>query len=182
MNFNSASCIYLACILIAASSCKDGPSLSPATSHGANTFSCRIEKVIWVPDGYTDLGGRIKPVSGGFTSNIINDTLNLFISAKSKNGTEIEIFLRHPTEGAHLLNARTHRRSQNFYPLNYAWYKDARGNEYITTDLSEGSVHVSKSDSNSGIVAGTFSFTAVNTTGQKVRITEGRFDINTKTL
>lgn len=50
-------------------------------------------------------------------------------------------------------------------------------NEYSTTDILTGQLHVKKLDPVQSIVAGTFWFTAVDAAGDTVRITDGRFDM-----
>lgn len=163
-------------------SCKSDLSLTPISDYGANTFSCKINNGVWIPDGYTDLGGKIKPVSGGFTSNVLNDTLSLFIYAKAGDGAEMEIFIRNPVKGLHHFNTATARRSENFYPENYVWYRQASGKEYITSSTFTGTLQLSKADQTTGIIAGIFALTAGSSEHRDIKITEGRFDINSKTL
>ena len=44
-----------------------------------------------------------------------------------------------------------------------------------------GSVEVTRADSVNRIVSGRFSFTAVSSTGKTIKVTDGRFDLNSNT-
>ncbi len=50
---------------------------------------------------------------------------------------------------------------------------------YVTTNVYTGRVNVTKADTLTGLVAGTFEFTAVNRRdpSKTLRVTEGRFDV-----
>ena len=49
--------------------------------------------------------------------------------------------------------------------------------EYHKLDNETGSLHITKFDQLNRILSGTFSFVGTNTNGEKVNVTEGRFDI-----
>ena len=62
----------------------------------------------------------------------------------------------------------------------FAYY--GRGNSnFFTSSAHKGWVNLTKADSVSGIVSGTFEFILADTTGGTVSITDGRFDLNART-
>lgn len=66
-------------------------------------------------------------------------------------------------------------------PGDYGLYESSGGDAYVTSSKYTGVVTITKADTVSGIVAGSFSFKAANSTGQTVSISQGRFDVNART-
>lgn len=65
----------------------------------------------------------------------------------------------------------------NLYPESYGLYSN--GNDsYVTTSSYTGKVNISNRDTVNSIVSGTFEFMAVNSSGEKVEVRQGRFDLN----
>jgi hypothetical protein len=65
---------------------------------------------------------------------------------------------------------------------NYGWYQAADGIGFMTNPNQTGRVVITKADTISGVISGTFEFEGGNSLGQKVKITDGRFDINSRTV
>ena len=60
-------------------------------------------------------------------------------------------------------------------------YNISGDENYMTTTTYTGSVEVTRADSVNRIVSGRFSFTAVSSTGKTIKVTDGRFDLNSNT-
>ena len=50
-------------------------------------------------------------------------------------------------------------------------------NRYYTNAINSGELNITKLDESKKIISGTFWFDAVNKTGEKVEVREGRFDL-----
>lgn len=174
--------IYFALYIILMSamlfSCKKETSeLPPATQIGANTFGCRVDGEFWVPSGF-----GIVPTAPILEARFVAD--DLYINARnfstSPTETEFEIFIKGVTAtGDYLLNTTTG------YPggsVSYGYYVHRRftpDNEWITSAQYTGTVTITKIDTITRFVSGTFGFNAINlyNTSQLLAVTEGRFDV-----
>jgi Family of unknown function (DUF6252) len=167
---------FLVLALFTFSKCKKDEAqpteLPAATTTGAMTFGCKINGQIFVPkDGngksglnpeYVNLGTG---VGGGWFLNIPA------INWKST-----------PIEGVSITTDSLLIQEGTTYQ-----FKTSKGNakafysktvEYTKLDADAGSLYISKFDQTKHILSGTFSFIGTNvTTGEKVNVTEGRFDI-----
>jgi hypothetical protein len=155
---------------------KYDPQLPPETTTGAMTFGCKVNGEVFVPrdgDGrpglfveYAYLGSGS---GGGWFLNIpavdYRSSLkrNINISTDSLLLTEGMIYEFKTTKG----NARA------FYTETASWGL----NIFPKIDSETGSLHIKKFDQTNRVLAGTFFFVGTNSQGQKVNITEGRFDI-----
>ncbi len=158
--------------------CGCGDKLPRPTEKGKNTFGCKINGKRWVPDGGKGFQPA-KPITGGFFLIVATPTYRrgVFIRAVSKDEQGVNIYLDGYEVGEHLLNEMTQIRPANLNPKNYGLYQ--KGDEtYVTSDKFTGKVIITKSDTTTGIVSGTFEFVAGNSQGEKVNITNGRFDVN----
>ncbi len=96
-----------------------------------------------------------------------------------KDDESVFIYLRKATQtGIYPLNFLTETKPNALFPLNYGSVR-LGSNEYVTTNVYTGWVNVTKADTLTGIVAGTFEFTAVNRRdpSKALRVTDGRFDV-----
>lgn len=153
--------------------------LPPETQEGANTFGCRINGKKWVPTGTPGKpsGGRYPGVNGGFYKIGLDTTFYLYIRAY-KDEESVELWARNVTKaGNYELKYSTETKPNALFPLNYASVHF--GDEYVTTNVYNGWVNVTKADTLTGLVAGTFEFTAVNRRdpSKTLRVTDGRFDV-----
>ncbi|MCE7040812.1 DUF6252 family protein [Dyadobacter sp. CY312] len=168
-------------VLILFWGCDKGPELTPISQEGKNTFSCKVNGKVWIPDGTGDIFVNIKPIYGVYYYNSLIDTIYVNIETNSSSGEQVQLFLRTFDVGVHMLDDDTQVTGSSFYPKNYGFYSFKHKN-YITSKEHTGSITISKSNISSGILSGTFEFTATSATGESVHITEGRFDLNHKTL
>lgn len=169
-------------ILVIFGGCDKGPELTPITQEGRNTFSCKVNGKVWVPDAKGSIFVTVKPIDGGFFNNSIDDSIRIWISAYASNGEEVHIYLESLTLGVRKLDKNTDPIGASFSPSNYGLYRNSRKEEYITSSVNTGSITLSKADTTTGILSGTFDFTVSNSKGVLARINFGRFDINSKTL
>ena len=161
-----------------------GEKLPKPTQKGANTFGCKINGKKWVPDGRKALFSSAQPISGGFHTISSNPIyiVGIYLRTLSEDGQEVKIFLNNWKTGNYTLSEDTQPKPGALYPKDYGYYQSANGTTYLTSSRYTGSVTISKADTATGIVAGTFEFTIGDTKGQTVKITDGRFDVNTRTL
>jgi len=172
----------LLCSLFLSNSCrkqKNEEQLPPATQTGANTFGCLVDGKVWIPTG-GGAGSGVNPTRGG----LFQDTagkLNIHIAANSYNDY-IEIYLKYITStGTFYLNSNTGVKPNVIFPESYGAYFIRNTSDYFVTDtLHTGLVKITYADTTTGIVSGTFEFTAKNKqTGEIKEITKGRFDYKT---
>ncbi len=149
--------------------------LPKPTQEGKNTFGCKINGKNWVPSGGGGFSG-IKPVDGGFFENINT----IYIRAYSKDES-VQLYLRDVFNiGEYSLSSNTIPMPDNLDPKSYGLYsvrKDNATSTYITNTMHAGKVIISNRDTVNKIISGTFEFTAVNSNGKTVKITDGRFDV-----
>ena len=167
---------FLALLLFTFSQCKknknEEPQLPPETTTGAMTFGCKVNGKVFVPkDGrgrpglyvqYVNLGAG---VGGGW-----------FLNIPATN------WLPNPPEGVNietdslLISQGQTYQFKNAKGFPRAFYQN--GDIFPKFDNDSGSIFISKFDQVDRILSGTFSFIGTSaTTGIKVIITEGRFDI-----
>ena len=165
----------------------EGNKLPKPTQDGYNTFGCKINGKRWVPDGGKGFQAA-KPVQGGFhyITSPFGYSLGVYIRAQSKDEQEVHIYLDGYEKGEYLLNRNTQVRPASLNPRSYGLYQRGgpayrNGVEYVTSSQSAGKVIITKSDTTTGVVAGTFEFVATSPKGDKVTITNGRFDVNYST-
>lgn len=162
--------------------CDKGPNLTPTTQEGKNTFSCKVDGKVWIPNGTGDWFGVAKAINGGFAGYGSHIPPTIFIRTYSKDKTVLHVFLKTIEVGIHELDQDTYKIDRDFYPESYGWYQGADGISFMTSRNHTGRVVITKADTISGIVSGTFEFEGGNSLGKKVKITDGRFDVNTKTV
>ena len=154
--------------------------LPPETQEGKNTFGCKINGKNWVPTGQAGSGGfrKILAVNEGFFQIGVDPTFYLYIRTY-KEDESVQLFARNVTKpGTYPLIYLTETAPNAVRPLNYGAVLYGT-TEYVTTNTYKGVIHVSKADTLTGIIAGTFEFTAVNRTNSSktIRVTDGRFDV-----
>lgn len=162
--------------------CDKGPDLTPTTQEGKNTFSCKVNGKVWIPDGTGDWFGVANPINGGFAGYGSHNPPTIYLWTYKQDKTELHIFLKTAAVGIHELNQDTYRIDRDFFPKNYGWYRAADGKSFMTNQNQTGRVVITKADTISGVISGTFEFEGGNSLGQKVKITDGRFDVNSRTL
>jgi hypothetical protein len=151
---------------------KDEPQLPPETQTGAMTFGCKINGQIFVPkDGrgrpglfveYVNLGSG---PGGGWYLNIPA------IDQVPANSIGVSIV----TDSLLVAEGMQYQFgiSKGFAKARY--YVGL--NNYPKGNTDSGSLWIKKHDMTQRILSGSFSFTGTNANGEKVNVTEGRFDI-----
>ena len=150
----------------------DEPQLPPETCTGANTFGCKINGKVFVPkDGRGKPGLFVQYINlgngpgGGWFLNIAATNWKPTTPEGVNIGTDSLLLEERVT-----YQFKTTKGSvQAFY------YKTI---EYTKLDNEDGELKIVKFDRQNRIISGTFFFTGTNTTtGEKINITEGRFDV-----
>ena len=163
-------------LLIAASCKKEADKLPSATQTGANTFGCLVNGKAWVPSGRGAFSG-VNPTSGGFFGDVDN-TISIYVRAYAEND-EMTIYLKNTTAvGTYYLNRNTSIFPYAVLPeASYGMYKILYESEYTTDSIHTGTVNITHSDLNAGIVSGSFEMQVYQkNTGKIINITKGRFD------
>lgn len=162
------------------------PELTPETQNGANTFSCLVNGRVWLPEDHHPKGWfapTIPGISGGYRRVFQrNDSTGIFISARNNKTGRIQIYLQDVHVGKHLLNTNTTVIDTAGFPSSYATYEFPNFvDRYMTNAKHTGYVNLTRSERD-GIISGTFDFRALLPGGKTVHISNGRFDIDQKTL
>jgi hypothetical protein len=148
------------------------PELPPETTIGANTFGCKIDGKVFIAKGSITCPALIVEYiffgngpGGGWVLNIS--------AAKCVGNPKQNVGIQ--TDSLLLLEGTS-------YPLKklkgYA-YGDHLSSiiPYGMNSNDRGELYISKHDQAQRILSGRFYFTATNQNGEKVTITEGRFDV-----
>ena len=150
--------------------------LPPETNTGAMTFGCKVNGKVFVPqDGNGKPGLFVQYINygdvpdGGWHLNIPASDFQ----SNPINGVNIETDSLLLQEGINYEFKTTKGNANAFYQTAF----DRGVLVYPKLDNDLGSVFIKKHDKINRILSGTFSFTGTNSNGEKVNITEGRFDI-----
>ena len=158
--------------------CKKDDGLPPETQTGANTFGCLVNGKKWIPTGGAGLFSRIEPVYGGLYDIPLNPrVIAIKVRANSPGREGMDIFVRASKVGEYIFNKSTLSINNDSKAENYAAYGDTEGRVYYTNPQATGKVIITKADTITGNVAGTFYFTARNPKGETIEVTKGRFDV-----
>ena len=147
--------------------------LPPETQTGAMTFGCKIDGKVFVPrDGrgkvglYCEYAYLGTGVGGGW-----------FLNIPAADFVPVSIPNVSITTDSLLVVEGVTYRFKNLKGNPKAFYSDDTG-LYRKMDNDSGSLHISKFDQTNRILSGTFSFVGTNaSSGVKVTITDGRFDV-----
>jgi hypothetical protein len=176
--------LVLSVILLGSSCKKQKPvnpvdQLPPETQTGANTFGCLVNGQIFKPGGAQLSGGSLQCnyqlVNGAYHFTLIGRFQN------NSNGTGGSIGLYTDSLSVHQGDKLSLKAKIKGNP-SADYFKAINSYQYElfnTDDLSYlGELWIKKLDSVNQIVSGTFWFNAVNSNGDTVKITEGRFDVH----
>lgn len=155
--------------------------LPPATQTGQNTVGCLINGQPYIPDGAPGSFSGPHPVFGGLSSNYSGLGLGIRIQAFSKNYRYLDLYTSDHILGLHLLNTGDYKNNTVIGRRHYGEYISDEGGYQITSSKYTGWINLTKVDTVSGIVSGTFEFTGADSSGRTVSITNGRFDVNPRT-
>lgn len=177
-------------LFLLACCCKDKdpePELPPITTIGANTFGCKVNGKVWLPNKRPN--GTLPQIEGGIVTRYDSigpekNWYDLLIFAYKEDNSGFQLFLRRINNTGSFQLYMT----QSIWPgcedcTNSYGYFYREGKRYSTLTLPENKVELLRYDTINKIFSGTFSFLAKNRQGDDtVRITEGRFDINQKQI
>ncbi len=138
--------------------------LPPITQEGKNTFGCKVNGEVWVPQS----GFLINALTSSYQSNV-------FILDAKRETEELdeEIFYSgfFDAVGSYSLPNANHTVEFNKVINSILHY-------YYVDTINSGVVTITKLDTTEGIIAGTFYFDAIDTTTNEVlHVTDGRFDV-----
>ncbi|MCP1385429.1 DUF6252 family protein [Runella salmonicolor] len=153
--------------------CKPKEDLLPApTTEGLNTFGCKINGKVWIANGIrNDQGPAAKAIEVEFRE-LSTTTFYLFIHTNASTKDRVQLSLPKGMVGTNLLEYR--------YDEPFAIYYD---DSFRLFTSKSGKVVITRLDKVNQIVSGTFEFEGEYiVTKEKVKITEGRFDINMNKL
>jgi hypothetical protein len=163
---------------------KEGPKLPPATQTGANTFGAVVNGNIWVPRGngfslmsdgnniVIDVGYSPTTTSETKLYFLVNDLqdqygsgFNIYSSAALQEGKSYPVqVIGSALSNSNIIHIDYHVKAEDYYP---------------SAPLT-GQFTVTKLDLVNKIFSGNFYFDAVNANGNKVSVTDGRFDVKLK--
>lgn len=158
-------------------SCEDDPykdpenvELPPITMEGKNTFGCKINGEVWVPDvGKETLFNEKIAVS--YESNQIN--IHARLNRPDLNRKE-NIYVTAPN----ILDTGTY--TIPVFPADSFVYINSNLNidcKTYRTKISNSKINITKLDVSKRIISGLFSFKDVNSCEDTLQITDGRFDL-----
>jgi hypothetical protein len=152
--------------------------LPPLTMEGKNTFGCLIDGKAYVPNGGSGYNAD-KAVEGGYQAIEWKDIKNcIWIRTNNKDGSGMDIWLCNVERtGEYSMDYNTGVSPAVILPYNYGLYYNRR-NFFVTDVQHIGKVMITRADTVTGVVAGTFEFTAYDSTARKtISVTNGRFDV-----
>ncbi len=164
--------------MLTASRCKKEV-LPPETQEGKNTFGCYINGELFVPGG-----GGLGPIKTCYYQSIYpGESGHVFqLEAKRKGSgdcslTTITITL----DSVRIVGGNSYNLSMLNKGHGGGRYSDypvcGPSIDFETSDTAFGEITFNKFDEVNHIAAGTFWFTAANSMGETVHITDGRFDM-----
>lgn len=184
MKHNLRISIFVSIFLTLAFSCKKNPPVDPTevlpalTHEGKNTFGCKVNGEIWIPEANFTIGGPIaidmtyKEGTGGFT---------LKATKKTSDETTYEYMKFY---GVNLLNVGVYEMS--VLNENITGFSDLTKSKYSCVGfkhdtLNKGVWNITHLDKEENIISGTFNVRLISANicseTTYLDITEGRFDL-----
>ncbi len=162
-------------ITIGTMSCKK-ETLTKATQIGANTFSCKVNGVIHIPNNEA-FGARAISTSLSKNENPISYNIQILTNFSRKEPSEnVYLTIYKVNEiGVYKMSGSEFR----FGTYILGIPNGLGGIKYTSKTFNDGEVNITKLDLVNRIVSGTFWFEATidNNPNEKVSITDGRFDL-----
>jgi hypothetical protein len=156
--------------------------LPPATQTGQNTLGFLVDGKPYIPEGTSGLFSTNIAIRGGLMGSHFGSGLALHFStygSKDNNGV-ITVHLDNYKLGINPVNNGNWAKADLIGRKYFATYSRNDG-WFLSSSAHKGWINLTKADSVSGIVSGTFEFILADTTGRTVSITDGRFDLNSRT-
>ena len=163
--------------LLSVSNCKKSSTtedqLPPETTTGAMTFGCKIDGKVFVPkDGNGQPGLYAQYV---YLGNGSKEGWHLNIPVTNWSNSNYPT-IGIETDSLFVLENMTYNFIKSKVGYASAYYSSG-GNQFQMLLIDTGQLIIKKHDIINHILSGTFFFTATNSGGAKVNITDGRFDI-----
>lgn len=182
------SAFFLLIFLLIVTACKKDQTkpqlqLPPITTEGLNTFGCKVNETIIVPEASS---GFLMIISGIISDMEMNDScpaLRVEIyNATSKNIIGFRLMLK-DLLNVKEINFEPHSFEDNCH--NAAYYypnlkdEDYQGNNpgYFTFDSLSGKATILRIDTTNHIISGTFYFKVKDYKGNMADVKDGRFDL-----
>ena len=180
MKFRKHLLLFLAPILLSGFHCKKDKTpeeqLPPETQTGAGTFGCLVNGNIFKPKG-SPFAGPILSCAYQF----INGGYYFQLAARQDNGDQtlsIGLFTDSlPISQGQKIILYQYNVKGKAYGQYGQYQVGSSGSLYYTDSTGTGELYIKFYDSVNRIVSGTFWFNATTSTGQKVQIAGGRFDV-----
>ncbi|MRX48488.1 DUF6252 family protein [Pedobacter puniceum] len=172
--------ILISYLSLSASSCKKDKTgidaLPAATQEGKNTFGCLVNGEVFIARSRTGFGPPYFACEYGFNSETNSFRFYLRGSDRIQSSNRNTIIISF--NGISLISGTRLdiRELQDGY-ANAIYFKTSI-DEFNTNATSKGEITITKLDESKRIISGTFWFDAVNETGEKVEVREGRFDMS----
>ena len=171
------------CVFALFATCKQPIDFLPAaTQIGQNTLGFLIDGKPYIPQGSSSLLVKNPAIIGGLYGRSYKSDLyfHFYTYGSTDNNGSIKVHLEDYKLGMNPVNNGDLKEGNLIGRKYYACY--SRGNDYFySSSTHKGWVNLTKADSISGVVSGTFEFILADTTGKTVSITNGRFDLNGRT-
>ncbi len=166
--------ILFVIFLFAAGSCEkenEEPQLPPITQTGKGTFGCLIDGKVWTADPIL-FGSPL-----GASNNQWEDK-RWIIDAVGNNYTVIlGVCQDSVIKGESILKGSYESVEDCSNGMIYYKNYPSETASFQTTYEDTGRIYISRFDTVNQVISGTFYFNAVNSTGEKVEIRDGRFDV-----
>lgn len=154
---------------------KNEPQLPPITTTGAMTFGCKINGKVFVPRdarGKVGLIVEYTNLDGGWHLNLPATNWQSRPTEGFSIGTDSLLLVSGVT-----YEFKLDANYQSIKGTTYAKFANSSGG-YLKLNNNNGSLFITKHDQQNRILSGTFFFTGTNlSTGDKINVTDGRFDI-----
>ncbi|KHJ39505.1 hypothetical protein PBAC_00120 [Pedobacter glucosidilyticus] len=170
--------ILFSYISLSASSCKKEKTgidaLPAATQEGKNTFGCLVNGEVFIARTTGLFGPPYFTCEYNFNSE--TNSFRFLLSGTDKIREPQSSISINSNSISLTSGGKTILRELKDGYAN-AIYSETLIDEFSTTALSNGEITITKLDESKRILSGTFWFDAVNETGEKVEVREGRFDM-----
>ncbi|KHJ39512.1 hypothetical protein PBAC_00190 [Pedobacter glucosidilyticus] len=170
--------ILISYLSLSASSCKKDKTgidaLPVATQEGKNTFGCLVNGEVFIARTRGLFGPPYFACEYGFNS--VTNSLRFLLKGTDSIREPFSSITISSTGISLISGTKLNLRELKDGNAS-ARYSETLIDEFNTTSISKGEITITKLDESKRILSGTFWFDAVNETGEKVEVREGRFDM-----
>ena len=151
---NNKLWLYIAAVLCMNLSCNKDPLPKP-TQKGKNTFGCRVNGEVWIPERTIGAIPASPAITGGFSKSG-NNTFNIRLYARKNNGQDLKLSLPNAIVGDNFFSQTLPGQ------INYAEFYDGNFVPFQTSSVNTGKVTITCADTISKILSGTFEYVVVS--------------------